>query len=227
MEVLDHGNVAGRDAGAAEFLEEAATSLARGLDGGPVAEVGEAPVAVFEQVPGGERRTVGVVAHDRVGRDARGLAVDEDDGGAAAQLRGEIGLAVGHRGEDEPVDTAAQERRDRLLLARGVVVEARGEDRDAVLERRILDGAVHGAGERVVDTADEQAEGARAPVGAAEVPGVQVGLVVEGAGRRRHLRDRRGRDVGLAVDDARNGLDAHAGEGGHVPHRRAGACAIR
>jgi len=31
--------------------------------------------------------------------------------------------------------------------------------------------------------------------------GLLVGLVVEGAGRRRHLRDRRGRDVGLAVDD--------------------------
>ena len=115
----------------------------------------------------------------------RGLAVDEHDGGAAAELGCEVGLALGHRGEDEPVDAAAEERGDRLLLAVGIVVEARGEHRDAVFEGGVLDGTVHRAGERVVDAADEQPERAGAPVGAAQVPGVQVGLVVEGAGRGR------------------------------------------
>ena len=215
------------DAGAAEFLEEAAASLARGLDHGPVAEVGDAAVAALEEVAGRERGAVGVVAHDGVGRDARGLAVDEDHGRAAAELGCEVGLALGHGGEDEPVDAPAEERGDRLLLAVGIVVEARGEDRDAARERDVLDGTVHRAGERVVDAADEEPERAGAPVGAAQVPGVQVGLVVEGAGRGVDLRDRRGRDVRLAVDDARDGLHADAGERGDVPHRRAGARAIR
>ena len=94
VQLLDHGHVAGGDAGAAEFLEEAAASLARGLDVGAVAEVGDAAVPALEQVPGRECGALGVVAHDGVGGDAGGLAVDEDDGGAAAQLGGEVRLAL-------------------------------------------------------------------------------------------------------------------------------------
>ena len=74
---------------------------------------------------------------------------------------------------------------------------------------------------------EEAAGGGATVVEDEQVAGVQVGLVVKGTGCRRHLRDRRGRDVGLAVDDARDGLDAHSREGGDVPHRRAGAPVMR
>ena len=98
VEALDHGHVARGDAGAAELLEEAPASFARGLDHGTVAEVGDTAVAAFEEVAGRERGAVGVVAHDGVRRDAaRARGRRTPRAVPRRELGREVGLALGHR----------------------------------------------------------------------------------------------------------------------------------
>jgi hypothetical protein len=226
VQVLDDGDLAGCNAGRSELLEEPASALLGGADGRTVAEVREPAVPALEQVPGGEGGAVAVVADHGVGGHSGRFAVDEDHGRAASQLRRQVRLTLGHRGEDEAVDAATEECRDRRLLTCRVVVEAGGEHRDAPAQGHIFDRPVNGAGEGVVDAADEQAERARPAVGPPEVPRVQVGLVVQGARRCQYLRGRGGGDIGLAVDDARDGLHADARERGDVPHGRPGAARV-
>ena len=76
-------------------------------------------------------------------------------------------------------DRVGQPSRMACAFALRVIVEARREDRDPAGARRVLDGAMDGAGEGVLDASDEQAEGMGSPVASSEASGEQIDVIVQ------------------------------------------------
>jgi hypothetical protein len=184
--------------------------------------VRDPPVPDAEQVPGRPRGRLVVVAHHRVGHEARGLPVDEHHRGALVALALQVPDVGVVGGEDQPVHAASGERIHQPALALGVVVEAGREHRRLALGRDHLDGSVDARREGIVDRVQQQADGQRPAVAAAQRTGSLVRLEVERADGPLDTLTGLGRHVRLVVDDARYRLDTDLGQGGDVPDGGAG-----
>jgi hypothetical protein len=195
-----------------------ARPLAGGVDDLGVGQAGDAAVAVGHEVLHGTAGAARVVEEHRVGGDPARRPVQEHRRGPGAELADEVGVVLARGHDEHGVDPAAQQGRRQLPLALGVLgARARDEQEPAGL-RHGLDGlgdeGVEGVGE-VLDDQPERRRRAALAQAAREV----VALEAEGADGRGHPGRRLGGDAGLAVDHARDGLQAHARPSGDVPHR--------
>ena len=167
-----------------------------GVDAGTVAEERDAAVAVRDQVRDGALGAAAVVAEDAVGIDRHGRTVDEGEREAGGDVAQEVGVVGCSRHDDQAVDSAREQRVDQLAFALGVLVGAAGEGHHAARARDLLDAAMDGGEERVGDVLEDQADGARHAVGAAQRPGRVVVAVAEHRDRSLHLDGQIGRDRG-------------------------------
>ena len=205
-------------AGAGQRLAVAAAALRRREDRRAVAEEGDAPMTGGDQVLDGGAGAADVVGQHRIGVDESGRPVHEDQRRAAAPLALEVALIATAGHDDQAVDAARRERLDELALALLVLVGRAGEGEGPVVASDVLDAPVDRREERVRDVAEDQAQAARLPVGAAQRAGRQVPPVAEDLDR---VTDADGEILAHvpAVDDARDGRDAHAGDARDVLHR--------
>ena len=152
--------------------------LCRG-DVGAVPEKGDPAVPVAEQVLGREPRTALVVDQHPVGDLVVEFAVDQDQriapGGQGSEMRG----PRADRRDDEAVDPAGEQVAHPCLLPLGVVVQARGEDRDPAVAAGVLDGPQDAAGEGVAEPVHQHAHRRAALVEPAEAAGRGVGPVAQ------------------------------------------------
>ena len=173
-----------------------------------------------EQVRDRLPRPTPVVDEDAVGLDPAWRAVDEDRGKAGPDLGGEVGLVQGRRHEDETVDPAGDEVGDEGPFAVGLLVDARGQDDALALAGGVLEAAEQAHREAVAHVLHQGADDSGTTVAAAEVArGEVVGVVQSFDGPLDPFAQVVG-NTGFAVDHPGDGLEAHAGEGGDVAHRR-------
>ena len=211
------------DAVAGQRVAVAAQALGRRVQLGAIAQEGDAAMAVVDEVRDGDAGAAGVVGEHDVGVDEARRAVDEDEGDPGRPVALQVAV-VGRGGrDDEPVDAPRAERLGQLALALGPLVGAAGEGQHAALAGHVLDAAVHGGEERVGDVLEDQADARRQPIGPAQRAGGQVVAVAEQLDRLVDARRQVGADARPAVDDARDGGEAHAGQRRDLLHRRAPA----
>src|SRR5436190_4401659 len=159
-----------------------------------------------------------VVGEDAIRGQARRRPVEEHDRRAGAQLRHEVAV-VPARGDDQHrVHATPQQRGDQLALELGILLARARDQQVAARASRLLHGLGDGGVEGIRDVLDDQAErGGGATM--AQAPREVVALKAEGGNRGDHARGGLVRDAGLVVYHARDGLQAHAGFFGNIPHR--------
>jgi len=106
-------------------------------------------------------------------------------------------------------------------LAARVLVAAAGEDEHVPGASRILDRAVERGGERVRHVFEDEPDRLGLPAEPPEHRRIRVTAIIELLDRAPDLRLERRADTRLAVDDARDGLQAHARESRDIEHRGA------
>ena len=123
------------------------------------------------------------------------------------------------RGDDQHrVHATPQQRGDQLALELGILLARARDQQVAARASRLLHGLGDGGVEGIRDVLDDQAErGGGATM--AQAPREVVALKAEGGNRGDHARGGLVRDAGLVVYHARDGLQAHAGFFGNIPHR--------
>src|SRR2546423_665760 len=148
-----------------------------------------------------------------------GRPVDEDERGAGSLLDIEIRVVVARRNDDDPVDAPVAKRADQLTLAARILVAAAGEDEHVPSTSRVFDRAMEGGGEWVRDVLEDEPDRLGLAAEAPEHRRVRVTAIVELRDRPLDLRLERRADPRLAVDDARDRLQAHPRERRDVEHR--------
>ena len=147
--------LADRHAGGLEGVAVAGEALGRGEQVLGVADHGDAPVAVGEQVLDRAPRAAEVVEQHAVGLQAGRRAVEEDH----RRVAGQVGVLARGGHQQQRVDPAAQQRVHQLALALGVLLARGGDQQVAALARGGLDRLGDRRVERVGDVLDDQAEG--------------------------------------------------------------------
>jgi hypothetical protein len=170
----------------------AGVALPGGGDGRAVPEERDAPMPGGGEMAHALRRPDLVGGDHRVDREVVRLAVHADDRRARAQLGGQVRLVVARRNEQQAVDVAGAERLRECALAGGVLVEARRVDHHSPVLGLVLDGALHGGGERVGDVLEEQPDRCRPAIRPAQDAGSHVGTEVELVDRLPHAPLERG-----------------------------------
>ena len=142
-QVLRHERRVVRQPGLGQRGAVAGEALAGGADRRPVAEVGDAGVAGGDQVAHAlasprRRGSTSTASTSRLcgSRSTQTTAVP------ARSSRGEVGLVVAGRDEDQPVRAARGERRGEPALPLGVLVDARGEHHHPAGQGDVLDRAL-------------------------------------------------------------------------------------
>ena len=130
-------------------------------------------------------------------------------------------MIVARRHDDDPVDAPIAKRADQLALAARVLVAASREDEDVAGPSRVLDCAMERGRERVRHVLKDEPDRLCLAPEAPEHRRVRITSIVELLDRAPDLRLERLADARLAVDDARNRLQADACKGCDVEHRRA------
>lgn len=179
-------------------------------------------MAVRDQMRRARTGTAHVVAQDGVrlaSRARRPIGEDRLDPGV--ELGCQVAVVVPRRHDDQPVHAAGAEGEHEIALPVRVLLGRAGEQQIAVVQRGVLDGAVEAGIEGVGHVFDDQAD-ARRTAPAQDARAV-VAAVAEALDRRQHAARGNGVDAGLVVDDAGDGLERHAGRGGHVVHGRTAA----
>ena len=189
----------------------AAQAGARGGDGGRVADVGDAPVAVGDEMSYGAERRAVVVDLDQVGRQAGRGPVDEYDRNArdSRDSRVEPGMVVPGRAEQQPGHPALHHPRDDVALPGGVPAGA-GDQHGPAVPRHLQLHRVDDLGEeRIGDGLHHEPDrGVRArPQG----PGHRVGLEPQVEHCRLDALPGDRRDPRVVVQDPRSGAQAHPG----------------
>ena len=187
-------------------------------DGRVVTEERDVAVAVGLKMLGGEQRAASMIAANEVDGEALGFEVEEHHRRATFDFGAERTGARSRRHHDEPVDAAGDERLDELVLAFSETIGAAGQHEVLVLAGGLLDAAQDRREERVGDVDEDEPDRAGTRRGLAEVSGPVVGSVPE---RGDGLLDTADQDVAHAaftIDDARDGLEAHASATGDVAH---------
>ena len=187
----------------------------------PVAEEADPRVPRRDQVRDRARRAAGVVGHDRVGVEEARRAVDEHQRHAGRALAQQVGAVVDRGGDDQAVDAAGAERLGELDLPLGLLVGAAHEREHAARPRDVLHPAVDRPEERVRHVLEDQADARRLAVRPAQRAGGEVVPVAEQLDRLAHPADEIVAHAVAAVDDARDGAEAHARDGRDLAHRRA------
>ncbi len=205
--------LAHRHAGGVEGVAVAGEALGRGEQVLAVADHGDAPVAVGEQVLDRGPRAAEVVEQHAVGLQSGRRAVEEHH----RRVAGQVGVLARGGHQQQRVDPAAQQRVHQLALTLGILLARGGDQQVAALARRGLDRLGDRGVERVGDVLDDQAEGGGAHAlteRAGEVVALEAelfdGVADAGGGGDGHAR--------LLVDDPRDRLEAHAGARGDVAH---------
>src|SRR5205823_2526541 len=137
-------------------------------------------------------------------------SVEEHEGGARSLLDVEIRVVVTRRDDDDPVDAPVAKRADQLALAARVLVAAAREDEHVPGASRILDRAVERRGEWVRHVLQDEPDRLCLAPEPAEHRRVRVTSIIELLDRAPDPHLERRADTWLAVDDARDGLQAHA-----------------
>ena len=200
----------------------AAQAGAGGGDGGRVADVGDAPVAVGDEMGHRAERRAVVVDLDQVGRQAGGGPVDEYDRDA----RVEPGMVVPGRAEQQPGHPALHHPPDDVALPGGIPAGA-GDQHGPAVPRHLQLHRVDDLGEeRIGDGLDHEPDrGVRArPQG----PGHRVGLEPQVEHCRLDALPGDRRDPRVVVQDPRSGTQAHPGRVRDVeePGRPAGRARV-
>ena len=187
----------------------------------PVTEEADPAMTRRDQVGDGGARAADVVGEHRVGVDEPGRAVDEDQRDAGRAIAQQVGAVAHGAGDDQPVDAARAERRRELALALGLLVGAADQREDPALAGDLLHAPVHRAEERVRHVFEDQPDAGRLAVRAAQRAGREVVPVAQQLDRVAHAHDEVLAHPGAAVDHARHGAQAHAGDRRHLAHGRA------
>jgi hypothetical protein len=195
-------------------------AICRRLDLQRIAQEPNSSMPEGSEVGDGPLGPADVVRRDGVGIDEARRAVDEHEWRACALFREEVAMVRARGHDDDAVDPAPAKRPDQLSLTVGIFVAAPGEEQHAPLAGLILDRAVESGREGVRHVLEDEADGRGLPTKPAQEGGVDVLAVVELLDRRLHACSRRIADVGLSVDDPRDGLEPDSRERGDVAHRR-------
>ena len=152
-ELFVHGQ-----AGAKKRVLVAAIAIARRGDRMEVAEEGDAPVAVSDEVLDGLPRTLPVGRADGVRVEEARRAVDEDDRQPGLHLIAQVAVVGAGGHDDQPIDSPQEHGAHELSLAHGVLVEAHGQHGHAALRGRVADGPVDARRERVCHILQQEAQ---------------------------------------------------------------------
>ena len=147
-----------RDARLGERGAIAGEAFGGGVNRGPVAEEGDAPVAVRDQMGDGSLGAAAVVAEHAVGIDRRWWPVDEGEREARGDVAQQVGVIARGGHDDQAVDAAREQRVGQLAFAFGVLVGAAGEGHHTARTRDLFDAAVDGREEWVRDVLEDQAD---------------------------------------------------------------------
>ena len=186
----------------------------------PIGEEPDAAMTALGHAADRSRRGLGIVGEYGVRVEEGGRAVDEDEGEARVALAREVAVILPGGDDDQAVDAPRAERERELALEVRALVRARREREDAPGARDVLDRAVHVREEGVGDVLEDEADARRHAIGAAQRAGRIVTPVPEHADRLVHAPGEVGIDRALAVDDARDRLDADIRERRDLTHRR-------
>ena len=145
--------------------------------------------------------------------------VDERRRGAHVDLGDQVAVVVAGGHHEQAVHPALAQRPDQVALARRVLVGAAGDHEEVVRTGDLLHAAGDLGVEGVGDVLDDQAEAAGA-FPAAERTGDVVAAEAERRDGGVDLLGRVRPYPHLAVDDTRDGLQAHAGLPGDITHGR-------
>ena len=201
-----------------QCLVVSAAALERGVDGLAATEEADSAVPRGDQVRDRGVGAAGVVGEHGVGVKEARRAIEEherDAAGAFAQV-----AMVGAGGDDdEGVDAPGGERCRELAFSLGVFVGAASQGDDVAGPGDVLDSAMNGGEEGVADVLQDEADAARRAVGAPQCAGDIVALVAEQPDRFQHTRQAVVADGRIAVERARHGGDADAGERRDLLHR--------
>ena len=130
------------------------------------------------------------------------------------------------RRDDQAVDPPLEQLADEVALQLGILVGAARDQQHPPAPQHLLDAAGDRRVERVADVADDQPERARL-VPLAQRAGRVVAAEAELEDRQVHALLGLGTHVRLAVDDARDRLQADLRQPGDVVHGgRVSACAL-
>ena len=132
-----------------------------------------------QQVPYPVRGACPVRGDDRVRVEVGRRPVDEDQGCACPSVREQVALVGGRRRNDQPVDPPGYELADECALPCGLLVDAPSNDRDAPRPRGVLDRTGDCSGPRIRQVLEDEPDGRRLAVVAAEAARRQVRPVVE------------------------------------------------
>jgi hypothetical protein len=202
-------------------VEIAAVPLRRRVQGWPVAQECDPPMAVGDEMlhrfPG--CRAVGGQHGRRP--DAAGGAVDEHDRYAALQLASQIRVVGACRHDDQAVDPAAQQPVHQLPLNVGVAVRACRQHQAPVGVGDLYHPGVDGRREGVAHVVEDNTEADGPPVPAAQRVGGVISLVPQLADGRPHPGPGLRRRSGFVIDHPRNRLEADTRTFRDVVHRRA------
>ena len=178
-----------------------------------------------EEVANAVGRSASVGRHDRVRVEMVRRPIDEDESGAGAAVGDQVALVGGRRRDDEPVDAASDELADEARSRSGssstlpaTTVTRRG--RAASSTARVT-AADHG----LARSSRTRPTVAVFPSLRRRLLAVEVRLVLELFDRPLDAGQEISGDGRLRIDDPRHGLEADAGQRGHVPHRRPGTIA--
>ena len=212
-----HELLVGGQAGVAQRGAVAREALGGGVERRRVADVGDPLVAVSDEVRDRGAGAADVVEQDGVGVDAARRAIEEDDRDAVVELGLQVAVVVAGGDDEQRVDRAPQQPQDQLALALGVLLARAGDEDVAAGVRGVLDRPRDGRVERVGDVLDHEPERVGAPV--AQRARDVVACEAELRDGRLDARRRRRPHAVLAVDDARDRLQADARAARDVAHR--------
>ena len=206
------------DPGRAQSVGVALQAVTGGSDVGQVAEERDTTVPRGDEMLDSLARSRPVRGQDGVRIEETRWAVDEDDREASLDLVAQVRVIEAGRHHDESVDAPRDQGTGDLTLLDRVLVETGGHDREPAFGRGIVDGAMDRAEERIGHVLEHEAEHPWAASSSSQARGGQVGPVVQ---LPRGTLDPLGpfvRYPSLAVDDARDRLDADPRERRDITH---------
>ncbi|CPQ96260.1 Uncharacterised protein [Bordetella pertussis] len=165
------------------------------------ADIGDAPVAVVDQVLGGGARGGPFVDHHRFGGHRRVLA-DQLDGAHALEQGDGLGLGLDGGRDDHAGRARHHERAQVVELALGVVLGDAQRQLEAARHRRVGHDLGHGRVEIVLDVGHDQPD--HRAVRRAHVLRRAVGHVAHGLRRLAHAGLGGGADLGMVGQRARH-----------------------
>ena len=142
MQVTPHDAGILGQAGLAERFPVPVVPLLRRRDRGQVAEEGDPPVTVADEVADGYGRALPVVDHHAIGGKQHRRAVNEHEGGAHRLLIAQVAVIPAGRDDDQAVDPAREQHRGQFAFTDRIFVQAARQQAHPALSRHILDGTV-------------------------------------------------------------------------------------